>query len=69
MDVGRDLCGGLGDQQSHSELVDAGKARQQIVQLMAFFEESPHTRLLEKYLLWDESRSTTLAQPPTRTSG
>lgn len=60
-------AGDWGVQQSHSELVDAGKARQQIVQLMAFFEESPHTRLLQKYLLWDESRGTTLSASLPRT--
>lgn len=60
-------AGDWGIQQSNSELVDADKARQQIVQLMAFFEESPHTRLLEKYLLWDESRGTTLSASLPRT--
>ncbi len=60
-------AGDWGISKSNSELVDAGKARQQIVQLMAFFEESPHTRLLEKYLLWDEAHGSTLSASLPRT--
>ena len=43
--------GDWGVDSSASELVDARKARDQIVQLMSFFEESPHAQLLEKHLL------------------
>jgi hypothetical protein len=59
--------GDWGIDKLQSELVDAQRARQQIVQLLAFFEESPHTRLLEKYLLWDETRGSTLSASLPRT--
>lgn len=59
--------GDWGIEKSSSELVDAHKARQQIVQLMAFFEDSPHTRLFEKYLLWDETHGRTLSASLPRT--
>lgn len=41
-------------------LVEARKARQEVVQLLAFFEDSPEARMLKKYLMWDDSRGGTL---------
>jgi tetratricopeptide (TPR) repeat protein len=52
---------------SAAELVDARQARAQIVQLLAFFPESPHTQLLEKHLLWDDVRGATLSAHLPRT--
>lgn len=60
-------AGDWGIDKAESDLVDADKARQQIVQLLAFFEDSPHARLLEKYLLWDESSGSTLSPNLPRT--
>ncbi len=59
--------GDWGVDSSAQELVDAGKARAQVVQLLAFFPESPHARLLEKHLLWDEARGGTLSKSLPRT--
>lgn len=53
--------GDWGIDASAGELVDARKARTQIVQLLAFFQESPHAKLLEKHLLWDDARGGTLS--------
>lgn len=60
-------AGDWGIDKAESDLVDADKARQQVVQLLAFFEDSPHARLLEKYLLWDESSGSTLSPSLPRT--
>ncbi len=60
-------AGDWGIDKLQSDLVDAGKARQQIVQLLAFFEDSPHARLLARYLLWDESSGSTLSPNLPRT--
>ena len=59
--------GDWGVAQAASELVDPRRARAQIVQLLAFFEDSPHTRLLRQHLLWDESRGETLSPSLPRT--
>jgi hypothetical protein len=59
--------GDWGISHSAAELVDARQARAQIVQLLAFFPESPHTKLLEKHLLWDDVQGATLSANLPRT--
>ncbi len=59
--------GDWGIDKSAKGLVDARKARAQIVQLLAYFQESPHAQLLERHLLWDDARGGTLSNSLPRT--
>ncbi len=42
-------------------LVNASKAREQVVELIAFFEDSPEAAFFKKSLLWNERRGETLS--------
>ncbi|MCA9134636.1 MAG: hypothetical protein KDA45_15820, partial [Planctomycetales bacterium] len=59
--------GDWGIASSLPELVNAEKARQQIVQLLADFPDSVQAKLMEKHLVWDEARGQTRSANLPRT--